>query len=273
MQGATPEKCDGQDNDCDGLTDDGLGTATCGVGICLHSVENCVNGQPQPCDPMLGSKAESCNGVDDDCDGVVDDGLGTTTCGKGKCTHTVDNCANGQPQSCNPMEGAVAETCNNVDDDCDGVVDNGLGTTTCGVGKCKHTVNNCSNGQPQTCNPMEGAVAEVCGNSIDDDCDGQTDEGCWSPPPVGYSENSYGGPWKVCRADNSTAWIAGMQYAIFDAVAICQKLGYTGVDKYGGTCGTVCGYCGNNNETYDGAGASCGFPPKLCYTVHWRCYK
>lgn len=96
-----------------------------------------------------------------------------------------------------------SEVCNGKDDDCDGVVDNGnicgstpsvctpgetgpcatgctvpLGTATCGV-----------DSQWVSCIPP----TEVCGNNIDDNCNGQTDEACTTttppdgtnPPPSG----------------------------------------------------------------------------------------
>ncbi|MBM4356306.1 MAG: formylglycine-generating enzyme family protein, partial [Deltaproteobacteria bacterium] len=90
--------------------------------------------------------------------------------------HTVQNCSDGLPRTCDPMQGATAEVCNGIDDDCDDVVDNGLGTTTCGSGACLHTVQNCSDGLPQTCDPKQGATTEVC-DGTDNDCDGEADEG------------------------------------------------------------------------------------------------
>ena len=175
-EGATPEACDGLDNDCNAKVDDGLGTLTCGQGICKHSVSVCIGGIPQTCDPMQGAIPEMCDGVDNDCDGVADEDLGQTTCGLGQCAHSVDNCANGKPQVCNPFDGTTMEACDATDNDCDGLIDEDLGTTTCGLGICKNTVPNCVGGQPNPCDPLKGALPEDC-DGTDNDCDGLADNG------------------------------------------------------------------------------------------------
>jgi len=94
---AATEVCDGVDNDCDTQIDEELGTTTCGLGICLHTINNCVGGQTQTCNPMQGATAEVCNNLDDDCDGSVDEG--------GVC--------------CTPTQ----EVCDGVDNDCDTLID------------------------------------------------------------------------------------------------------------------------------------------------------
>jgi len=66
---ASPEICDGLDNDCNGSTDDNPMLGQCGIGLCQATatctggVETCVPGTPM---------TEICNMLDDNCDGTVD---------------------------------------------------------------------------------------------------------------------------------------------------------------------------------------------------------
>ena len=83
---------------------------------------NCDDGGLSACDAQLPAP-EECNGLDDNCDGDADEDLATTTCGEGECLHTVANCLDGVQQECDPLEGAVDESCNSKDDDCDGQTD------------------------------------------------------------------------------------------------------------------------------------------------------
>ncbi|HKQ96340.1 MAG TPA: MopE-related protein [Candidatus Polarisedimenticolia bacterium] len=149
--------------------------------------------------------AETCNGVDDDGDGQVDEGFnpggpakdcdrdGYPQCVTGAttaddCNGGTVNLVPGATADCNDQNGAIhagaSETCNGVDDDCDGVVDDGQpeGGAACEVpgllGACAEGVTSCSAG-PMVCSQVHQPVAETC-NDIDDDCDGQVDEG--NPP-------------------------------------------------------------------------------------------
>src|SRR5262249_44525648 len=102
--------------------------------------------------------------------GCVFTPLPQVTCGVGECQRTV-TC----PATCVPGS-PTTEVCNGLDDNCNGQVDDGPNTpVTCGVGACQRTVIGCVDGVPQTCTPGDPSP-EVC-NGIDDDCDGQTDEG------------------------------------------------------------------------------------------------
>jgi hypothetical protein len=93
--------------------------------------------------------------------------MGTHVC-QPDCSFTGTTCA------------PPTETCNGLDDDCDGTPDNGLAcrqgsvtpcTTTCGTTGTSTCSATCTVG---ACVPP----AEICGNMIDDNCNGMTDEGC-----------------------------------------------------------------------------------------------
>jgi hypothetical protein len=150
---------------------------------------------------------EVCNGIDDDCVGGIDNGLSfisyyTDSDGDGYGTGTAQSlCANPgagfatQTGDCDDARAltnpGAAETCNNIDDDCDGATDDGLSFVTYyadvdgdtygapgGQSLCANpgagfvTTNGDCNDNNSAVNP---GATESC-NSIDDDCDGLTDE-------------------------------------------------------------------------------------------------
>ncbi|MEO6611997.1 MAG: MopE-related protein [Chitinophagaceae bacterium] len=151
---------------------------------------------------------EVCNGVDDDCDGSIDEGVKTTyyrdadTDGYGNAANTTQACTVPagyvtNSTDCNDANAAVhpgaIEVCNGVDDDCDGSIDEGVKTTfyrdadTDGYGNAAVTTQACTLpagyvSNSTDCNDANAAVnpgvTEVCGNGIDDNCNGQVDEGC-----------------------------------------------------------------------------------------------
>jgi hypothetical protein len=175
FQGAAAEFCDGLDNNCDGQIDEALGSTSCGLGNCLHTVENCIAGEPQECGPKLGAEEEVCDGVDNDCDGLVDEGLGVLSCGQGQCQQLLQLCVDGQETACDPLKGAADEFCDGKDNDCDGFIDEELEEQICGQGECLHSVPGCVGGEVPICDLMEGAVEEAC-NGKDSDCDGVVDD-------------------------------------------------------------------------------------------------
>jgi len=154
-----PEVCNGKDDNCNGQIDEGV------ANMCPYSKTD-----PNDADNKLGTAAKHCavetaNCQDDNCNGQIDEGFPLNACG--------------QPAGC-PIP---AEVCDGVDNNCNGDVDEGfalgkacdngltgscrrLGVTVCAADKMSVT---CELGNAPV-------TAEVC-NGVDDDCNGQIDDG------------------------------------------------------------------------------------------------
>jgi hypothetical protein len=168
---------------------------------------------------------EVCNHIDDDCSGTIDDGLvfetyyadndGDTY---GDANNSIYECS--QPSGyvtnntdCNDnnanQNAASSEICNGEDDDCDGAIDNGLifldfysdidgdgfgagdvisSCTDLGSG---YTTNNTD--CDDTNSGIYPGAEELC-NSIDDNCDGQTDGGTLTVYFIDNDGDTYGNP-------------------------------------------------------------------------------
>ncbi len=168
------ESCNGQDDDCDGATDeDAAGqplTQACytgpagteGEGTCHGGTQTCTNGIFGGCSGQVTPASETCDNLDNDCDGATDedfdkqgDLLNCGGCGY-RCTDHVgpDSYATG----CS--SGVCQFACRSGHVDLNGDVAQGDG----------------GNGCEYACTVTNGGV-EACGDNVDNDCDGQTDEG------------------------------------------------------------------------------------------------
>jgi len=168
---------------------------------------------------------EICNSFDDDCDGMEDEGLfhilyflDADGDGFGDPSFSEELCPQYVPDytyslvgtDCNDFDPAVnpgtTELCNGIDDNCNGQIDEGLLSTYCadtdvdGYGDAGSSVQSCT--QPAgylidntDCNDTNVAVnpgaTEVC-NGIDDNCNGQIDEGLLSTYYADTDVDGYG---------------------------------------------------------------------------------
>jgi hypothetical protein len=181
------ETCDGLDNDCDGTTDEGNpgGGGPCSTGlpgICADGTYQCQAGA-LICVQNSYPTTETCDGLDNDCDGITDEG---NPGGGGSCsTGLLGVCADGTYQCqggalvCIQNTQPSPEVCDGLDNDCDGATDEGNpgggGACSTGLlGVCADGTYQCQGGS-LICVQNQYPSAEICGDGLDNDCDGLTD--------------------------------------------------------------------------------------------------
>ena len=283
------ERCNNQDYDCDGSTDEGCdddGDNYCDDNMIYTSSSTCPNGGGDCNDgnsSISPGDSEVCNSVDDDCDGSTDEGskrritatptatpsatrrsrpapaarrAATSPTTPTATTHppsltpeiprfatTSTTTATVRPTKvatttatptatriwpaarrrpararavlartattpCSRVKPGATETCNSVDDDCDGSTDEGVTITyyrdsdSDNFGNNAVTTQACSTpagyGSDNTdCDDTRSSTypgaPETC-NTIDDDCDGSTDEGVETTYYHDFDNDSYGDP-------------------------------------------------------------------------------
>ncbi len=317
---ASASRCNGLDDDCDATIDEGCGCAVpssrpCGsdTGVCAEGTERCTPaGVYAGCDAIGPSisgtneaAANACDAEDDDCDGTIDDGClcangNTRACGTdtGVCVAGTETCTlAGVYTGCNSTGPATSATneasvslCNSLDDNCDGATDEGClcangNTRACGTdtGVCvagtetctlAGVYTGCNSTGPATSATNEASVS-LC-NSLDDNCNGTTDEGCLC---ANGNTRACGTDVGVCVAGTETCTLAGV-YAGCNStgpttgatneasVSLCNGLD----DNCNGTtdegcacasgdtraCGTDAGVCVAGIETCTAAGVFAG---------------
>jgi hypothetical protein len=184
--GAT-ETCDGIDNNCNTLVDEGFTDTD------NDQLSNCVDwdddndGEPDitDCAPtnaaIFSSQKEACNGIDDNCNGLTDEGfedldgdkipncIDTDVDGDG-ILNNLDNCPEKEnPSQQNSDNDAIGNACD-LDDDNDNTPD----VSDCG---------------PYNAEIHPGAKEEC--DAVDNNCDGQIDEGY--PDTDGDGKSDCGG--------------------------------------------------------------------------------
>ncbi|MGK3960039.1 MopE-related protein [Sorangium sp. So ce118] len=214
---ASPETCDGLDNDCNGTADDdtideGGPCQTGARGVCGAGTLAC-DGGVLACNQNQEPAPEICDGLDNDCNGTTDEGVQHTYCrdhdgdGQGTMSLTAQACAppSGFVSACADCDDTDAsqrpggtEVCDGKDNDCDGPADEGVQNTYYrdqdgdGHGRASVTTQACSASSgwvssSTDCDDSNAAVypgrAERCTDSIDNNCDGRINEGCADPEP------------------------------------------------------------------------------------------
>ena len=191
--------CDGLDNDCDDQTDEDCpcnpgDTQPCGTGKCAGTQECEAGGTWGACDGPPPDPSESCNNIDDDCDGLTDEDLTAPACAlqAGVCSGSVQTCGGAAGWlACdastygNDYE-ADEQSCDGLDNDCDDSTDEDLTGPACPLqqGVCAGSTEACSGGSWQACdassygNDYRATESATDCDSLDNDCDGTTDEEC-----------------------------------------------------------------------------------------------
>jgi len=175
-----------------------------GQGECKAGVQFCENDfKWGRCLEQSLPAQEICDERDNDCDGQIDNGL-TCDCAPGssracytgpegtlrlndsdprRCVAGLQYCGadNKWGECVGQILPARREACNGVDDDCNGLVDDNIPEVErlCvaeeAIGACRNGVFVCNAGR-LFCEPGQPTGKEVCGNGIDDNCDGEIDE-------------------------------------------------------------------------------------------------
>jgi hypothetical protein len=232
-------RCDRRDEDCDGNVDEDFDLTT-DANNCGSCGRNCR--VPRATAACMGGACvlDACS------DGYIDlDGIATNGC-EYRCTPAVPS----------------TEICNLVDEDCDGNIDEGNpgGGGSCGVdtGECARGTLTCVAGTV-TCTGGASPTTELC-NGLDDDCDGNVDQGnpeggraCGSTMGVCVPgrETCTGGAL-VC-----TGGFAGGTEACNGLDDDCDGTIDDGNPGGGTACGTDTGECTAGTLTCAGGGLTC----------------
>jgi hypothetical protein len=221
------EVCNGVDDNCNGQIDEGVKNQ-CPLDPTPAHYETPPKSPPNM---LTHCAVEACNCLDDNCNGLIDEGWPLNACG--------------QPCGC----AVPPERCDGLDNNCDGDIDEGFNVgAACDnglKGACHRTgITACNaTGTGTVCDaPVVPPTAEYC-NNIDDNCDGQVDEG--TLPGIGVSCGTTLGN---CRA-GVTQCVAGH--------IICSTTTMPGVETCNGLDDNCDGVVDNGNFPETGMTCLC----------------
>ncbi len=261
------------DSDGDGVLDDGDGDGIpgnhpCSSGGWLGCDDNCpLTPNPDQIDADGDGDGDACDNCPtvanpDQADADLDDiGDACDPCTDrdrdGSGAPGAPGCPNGAALDCddtraNVFPGNRPDTCDGLDNDCNNAVDDGFVSqpTTCGIGACASTgTTSCVGGVVQdSCVPRPPiSPTDATCDGIDDNCNGQVDEGC------------------SCTFDRpvSIGWnfVGPAVHLGYQAEGLCQDINGDGgsvteCDRYAGGRweGHVCGLPFGNWAVEDGRG-------------------
>ncbi len=204
------EICDNIDNNCDGNTDyfttPGDLTQSCGpaneTGICQYGTQICTGGTWGICSGAVYPEQEVCDREDDDCNGIIDDVGGGDSVATTHC-----QCYNGG----SPLSDEVCPL-NGIDDDCNGEIDEDMcdcvpfvHTHLCQdqAGVCAGSYVTCPAGGVWPTPYCDDTIylahnsnyesgSETSCDNLDNDCDGDVDEGLTATFYRDFDGDGYG---------------------------------------------------------------------------------
>jgi hypothetical protein len=267
------------------------GTCSAGFSDCDH--DKLTNG----CETNIeGTDIMNCGGCGTVCSAA---NIATVTCTAGVCDGAcnsgfADCNMNKQTDGCEIDTATSTSNCGACGTVCSA---NNIPTVSCGGGVCNGAcaagfadcdMNKQTNGCEVDTNTSAtncGMCGKVCGGTIA--CVSGACTGCLTggkvPPAVCKTgtDATYGSPYVVCAASCASAWLSSDDGAVdttqYNALAICNSLGYATTGDWAGNWGDTCG-----SSAAASPGTSCsavGSPTwstpvtsePIFYTVEWQC--